>query len=72
MRVVRLQHGSEGVELATVGTLAQGKRADLIAVATNPLEDISALQQVVFVMQAGRVVVDRRPAAQRAAGARSA
>jgi imidazolonepropionase-like amidohydrolase len=52
-----------------IGTLERGKQADVIAVATNPLEDVAALQRVVFVMQGGRVVVDRRPEAQRATAA---
>lgn len=38
-----------------IGTLAPGKRADLIAVEGNPLEDASALSRVRFVMKAGRV-----------------
>lgn len=38
-----------------VGSIAAGKQADLIAVDGNPLQDIRALQRVVFVMKAGRV-----------------
>lgn len=38
-----------------VGTLQAGRRADLIAVAGDPLEDISLLQQVRFVMKDGVV-----------------
>jgi imidazolonepropionase-like amidohydrolase len=38
-----------------VGTLADGKRADLIAVEGNPLENVEALTRVRFVMKAGRV-----------------
>lgn len=37
------------------GTLAPGMRADVIAVAGNPLEDVKALRNVRFVMKAGRV-----------------
>jgi imidazolonepropionase-like amidohydrolase len=40
-----------------VGTLAAGAWADLIAVPGDPLQDISALRNVVFVMKAGEVVV---------------
>jgi len=40
------------------GTLAPGYDADVIAVAGNPLEDIGALEHVVFVMKGGRVVVN--------------
>jgi imidazolonepropionase-like amidohydrolase len=39
-----------------LGTLEGGKLADLIAVSGNPLEDISILRQVDFVMKAGKVV----------------
>jgi len=38
------------------GTLAPGYDADLIAVAGDPLEDIGALEHVVFVMKGGKVV----------------
>ena len=38
-----------------VGSVVEGKEADLIAVEGNPLDDITALQRVVFVMKAGRV-----------------
>ena len=39
----------------TLGSLAVGKRADLIAVAGDPLADITELQRVVFVMKDGRI-----------------
>ena len=38
-----------------VGTIETGKFADLIAVPGNPLKQISALRQVEFVMQEGRI-----------------
>jgi len=38
-----------------VGTIETGKLADLIAVPGNPLKQISALRQVEFVMQEGRI-----------------
>src|ERR1051326_9028132 len=38
------------------GTLAPGYNADVIAVAGNPLEDVGALEHVVFVMKGGRIV----------------
>jgi hypothetical protein len=38
-----------------IGSVAPGLEADLIAVEGDPLEDITALQQVHFVMKAGRV-----------------
>ena len=39
-----------------LGTLEPGKLADVIAVAGDPLADISQLEQVIFVMIGGRVV----------------
>ncbi len=38
-----------------IGTIEPGKFADIIAVKGNPLDDISALKTVVFVMKAGKV-----------------
>jgi imidazolonepropionase-like amidohydrolase len=38
-----------------VGTLAAGKWADIIGVAGNPLEDITLLEDVRFVMKGGKV-----------------
>lgn len=38
-----------------IGTIAVGRFADLIAVDGNPLEDLSALKRVVFVMRGGQV-----------------
>ncbi|MGH9356175.1 MAG: amidohydrolase family protein, partial [Terriglobia bacterium] len=39
-----------------VGTLEKGKYADIIAVAGNPLADVSAMEHVNFVMKGGVVV----------------
>ncbi len=39
----------------THGTLAAGKQADIIAVPGNPLDDITAMQRVSFVMKGGKV-----------------
>jgi imidazolonepropionase-like amidohydrolase len=38
-----------------IGTVAQGMEADLVAVDGNPLEDITAVRRVVFVMKGGKV-----------------
>jgi len=43
-----------------LGRVAPGYVADLVAVAADPLRDISALREPVLVIQAGRIVVDRR------------
>jgi imidazolonepropionase-like amidohydrolase len=38
-----------------IGSVADGMEADLVAVAGNPLDDITAVRNVVFVMKGGRV-----------------
>jgi imidazolonepropionase-like amidohydrolase len=42
----------------TVGTIEKGKFADLIAVSGDPLQDITEMQRVKFVMKGGAVVRD--------------
>ncbi len=42
-------------EYLSLGSLVGGKSADIIAVSGNPLEDISILEEVDFVMKAGKV-----------------
>ena len=42
-------------EYEQLGSLAEGKVADLIAVNGNPVEDITILEEVDFVMKSGRV-----------------
>lgn len=42
------------------GDVVQGKLADLIAVAGDPLRDVANLERVTFVMKAGRVVTQTR------------
>ena len=44
-----------------VGSIAKGKYADIIAVYGNPLEDISILERVRFVMKDGVIYKDVRP-----------
>ena len=45
-----------------IGTVEEGKVADLVAVEEDPLADVAAMRDISFVMQAGRVVRDDRPA----------
>jgi quinoprotein glucose dehydrogenase len=53
----------------SVGTIAPGMLADLIATGGNPAEDISALQRVTFVMKDGNVVLNRTRNAASGTGA---
>jgi imidazolonepropionase-like amidohydrolase len=45
-----------------VGTVEAGKRADLIVVRDNPLEDIEHVRALLLVLRDGRVVADHREA----------
>ena len=38
-----------------IGAIAPGLQADIIALDGNPLEDVTAVRRVVFVMKGGRV-----------------
>ncbi len=44
----------------TIGTIAPGFEADLVATEGNPLEDITAVRRVVFVMKGGKVYRNTR------------
>jgi imidazolonepropionase-like amidohydrolase len=44
-----------------VGTIEPGKYADIIAVQSDPLADVRALEHVDFVMKGGTVYKDLRP-----------
>ena len=49
-------HAADLLGLAkSIGTLEKGKQADLIAVASNPLENVAVLKTVGFVMKGGVV-----------------
>jgi imidazolonepropionase-like amidohydrolase len=39
-----------------IGSVEKGKYADLIAVSGDPLQDITELQRVKFVMKGGKVI----------------
>jgi imidazolonepropionase-like amidohydrolase len=43
-----------------IGAIAPGMEADLVAVDGNPLEDITAVRRVIWVMRGGKVVVNVR------------
>jgi imidazolonepropionase-like amidohydrolase len=43
-----------------IGSLAPGMEADLVAVEGNPLDDITAVRRVVFVMKHGRIYKNNR------------
>jgi imidazolonepropionase-like amidohydrolase len=58
--------GQDGV----LGTVAPGAKADLVAMAEDPLEDITATQRVIFVMKDGVVVHRAAPGRSTAATAR--
>ena len=54
----------------TIGTIEKGKFADLIATSGNPLEDITEMQRVKFVMKGGAIIKDD-PTAQTNSALRS-
>jgi len=43
-----------------IGAITEGLEADLVATAGNPLDDITAVRNVVFVMKGGKVVKETR------------
>ena len=45
-----------------IGTIAPGMEADLVATDGNPLQDITAVRRVTFVMKGGKVVRNEVPA----------
>ena len=53
--------GAKACARSDLGEIAQGKHADLIAVAGDPLKDITELERVTWVMKAGAVVKSPAP-----------
>jgi len=51
---------SPNVQQDRTGAIAPGMEADLVAVDGNPLEDITAVRRVIWVMRGGKVVVNLR------------
>jgi imidazolonepropionase-like amidohydrolase len=49
---------AELLQKKDIGTIQPGKYADIIAVAKNPLQGISELERVKFVMLGGKIVLD--------------
>jgi imidazolonepropionase-like amidohydrolase len=47
-----------------IGSIDKGKYADLVAVAGDPLADITELQRVKFVMKGGKVIRNDMSAAK--------
>jgi imidazolonepropionase-like amidohydrolase len=56
---------------ATIGAIAPGMEADIIATAGNPVMDITAVRRPVFVMKGGKVYKNVMPATARSTGATS-
>jgi imidazolonepropionase-like amidohydrolase len=53
-----------------IGTIAVGMEADIIAVDGNPLQDITAVRRVTFVMRGGKIVKNEVPASSPGATSR--
>jgi imidazolonepropionase-like amidohydrolase len=51
---------AEAIGSDEFGTLQTGRRADILAVRGNAMDDIGALRDIMLVMKSGEVVVDKR------------
>jgi cytosine/adenosine deaminase-related metal-dependent hydrolase len=59
--VTATTHAAELLGLSSeIGSLEQGKAADIIAVSGDPTRDMHAMKTVVFVMKAGKILRDTR------------
>jgi imidazolonepropionase-like amidohydrolase len=59
LQVIRLatRNGAEALGISDqVGTIAAGKRADLVLLESDPLRDIRNTRRIVWVMQGGRII----------------
>ena len=52
----------------TIGAIAPGMEADIVATDGNPLSDITAMRRTVFVMKGGKVYKNVVPRAGKGAG----
>jgi imidazolonepropionase-like amidohydrolase len=58
-------HGAKLLGLSRqIGSLEPGKAADIIAVSGDPTKDMHAMESVVFVMKAGKILRDTRATAK--------
>jgi imidazolonepropionase-like amidohydrolase len=55
----------------TIGAIAPGMEADIVATAGNPVADITAVRRTVFVMKGGKIYKNVMPATARGTGATS-
>ena len=60
LRIAGQAFRSEAMIAPGMGTIETGKYADLLIVDGNPLDDPSALGNVVMVLKEGEIVVDNR------------
>jgi imidazolonepropionase-like amidohydrolase len=71
--VTATSRSAESIGLGgVIGTIAPGMEADIIATAGNPLQDITAVRHVAFVMKSGKVYKNVAPDVKTAATNRSA
>jgi len=62
--VTATSRSAESLRLGNqIGTIAPGMEADIIATDGNPLQDITAVRRVTFVMRGGKVLKNEVPAA---------
>jgi len=53
-------HAAQLLDAGDIGAIEPGRYADIIAVRANPLDNITALEHVTFVMKGGRTVKNDR------------
>jgi imidazolonepropionase-like amidohydrolase len=69
--VTATSRSAESLGLASqIGTIAPGMEADMIAVDGNPLQDVTAVRRVTFVMKGGKIFRNEVPASNPAATSR--